>query len=152
MKLEIRRLRSLSLACNELKSLEQVTFLSVTPMRAYVISKVPLITWKAGATPEKQRKNGRRKLPKSRDSGPGFFASLDTSSLDLFSEGLGVGRCGVIQPLSGHRGGNDVPAEECPLRGLIARVRGCERKNQELNWVSSNCCLQSGHRFFPWSF
>lgn len=59
MKLEIRRQRSLSLACNELKSLGQVTFLSVTHMRAYVISKIPPIA-RTGAMLGKQRKKWKK--------------------------------------------------------------------------------------------
>lgn len=148
MKLEIRRLRSLSLTCNELRRLGQVTCLSVTHMRAYVISKISLYE-NLGPCWKNRGENGRRKLHESRNIWLELFSSLDMRSSNMLSDGLGRGFYVISHPLNEHRGSNDLQAEESFLCRLIARVRWYKRKNQELNSVSSNCCSQSGDRFFP---
>lgn len=56
-------------------------------------------------------KNGRRKLPKSGNSGSGLFSSLDRSSSDVLSDGLGLGSREVTHALTGHRGGNNLQAK-----------------------------------------
>lgn len=58
-------------------------------------------------------KNGRRKLPKSGNSGSGLFSSLDRSSSDVLSDGehQSIGSREVTHALTGHRGGNNLQAK-----------------------------------------
>lgn len=112
-----------------------------------------------GLCRKNREESGGRKLPKSRNSRLRLFSSFDMSISDRWW--FGPWPLSEMPLANGHQrrewlSNRGVPEE--PGSG------GVSRKNQELNSVSSNCCLQSGDRFFlflkflsqakesPWGF